>query len=403
MPDFNHMLDRCRYVNKFAATLIDEFLVYYAARHDKVDREFETRFSRFKEVEKEMASNWKSLIKAQYIAQRLFKEQGLIHKYLQRGAITGRSAEEQQFLRETAAYPWRFSFSEIRANPAPDFFEMEDVFTGDIFLLHSPAVTRTIADRPALLWLNLIGYNGSCWQTYGPVAAYQSFSPDDIFFYATELNPAIESDDDLMADVDDNPVRYMVLAWGSSYPLILQQQHEVVQVTGEGTVSDLDVQALRKNFRIEYAEKVFKLSHAVWSEPPHFAEAYYDEASDVVFLSALTDRGYKELSVMLNAQGMKIPTEPDVRLHVPMMNVITKLLKRTTSLNPYSRLFEKRTSPEARDELSKLNRFMDLSLPYINAGQQPDLAVLAKEAGVDPELAAELFQKAMNRIYELRK
>ena len=280
---------------------------------------------------------------------------------------------------------------------------MEDVFKGEVFLLYSPSVTRILSDQPVLLWFNLIGYNGSCWQTYGPVISFHSFCSDDIFFYATELNPAIESDADLMADLDDNPVRYMVLACGSTYPLVVQQENEVVQVTGEGTYTGFDVQALRKDFRVEYAEGVFKLSHEVWSEPPHFAEAYYEEATGKILLFALTDRGYRELSALLIAHGMEIPTEPDIRLHIPMGIVIKKALKKAPVLNPYSKLFESRTSPESQAQMSKFNRFLALALPYINSGQQPDIAALAKEAGIDPELAGELLQTAMGRINELRK
>jgi hypothetical protein len=403
MSDYTLLLDRCQYVNKIFASLIDDFLVYYAARQDKVEREFESRISRFKDIEKEMPSNWKGMIKAQYIGQRIFKAGGLIHKYLNSAAVKARDAEEQEFLRTMAAYPWRFSFSEIRANPASDFYEMEDVFTGEIFLLYSPSVTRILSDHPVLLWFNLIGYNGSCWQTYGPVTAFRGFSADDIFFYATELNPAIESEADLMADVDDNPIRYMVLACGANYPLVAQQENEVVQVTGEGTYTGFDVQALRNNFRVEYAEGVFKLSHEAWSEPPHFAEAYYEEPTGKILLFALTDQGYRELSALLIAHGMEISTEPDIRLHIPMGMVIKKVLKKSPVLNPYSQLFETRTSPESQAEMSKINGFLALALPYINAGQRPDITALAREAGIDPELAAEILQTAMGRVNEMRK
>ena len=403
MPDYNYLLERCNYVNKISAALIDEFLVYYAAKMDKVDREFESRISRFKEIEKAMPSNWKALIKAQYIAQRIFRQQGLIHKYLNHSAVKARNAEEQEFLRSMAASPWRFSFCEIIANPAPDFYEMEDVFTAEIFELYSPAITRTLSERPVLLWFPLIGNNGACWQTYGPVTAFQSFNADDIFFYATELNPLIESDAELMADLDDNPVRYMILVYGSNFPLVAQQGYEVVHVTAEESVNGFNVQALRKDFRVEYAEGVFKLSHGVWSEPPHFAEAYHEEASGKLFLSAFTDKGYRELSTILNTHGMNVPTEPEIRLHMPMVSVIEKVLKRKLEINPYSRLFETRTSPESEAQMSKLNQLLALALPFINSGQQPDVDALAKEAGVDPEQAKELLEKALGRINELRK
>ncbi|WP_315822693.1 hypothetical protein [Paraflavitalea speifideaquila] len=138
-------------------------------------------------------------------------------------------------------------------------------------------------------------------------------------------------------------------------------------------------------------------------EPPHFAETFYEEASGKVLLFALTDRGYQELSALLVAYGMEIPAEPDIRLHIPMGLVIKKTLKKLLVLNPYSQLFERRTSPESQAEMSKINGFLALALPYINAGQQPDITALAREAGIDLELAAEILQTSMGRINEMRK
>jgi hypothetical protein len=53
--------------------------------------------------------------------------------------------------------------------------------------------------------------------------------------------------------------------------------------------------------------------------------------------------------------------------------------------------------------MSKINGFLALALPYINAGQQPDIAALAKEAGIDPGLVTEIHQTAMRRIIEMSK
>lgn len=403
MTDYTNWQDYCNYINKISSSLIDEFLLYYAAQKDKVDREFESKISRFKEIVSEMPSSWKGLIKAQYIAHRIFKEQGLIHKYLNHVTIKTRSAEEQQYLRDAAAYPWRFCFSEIVANPAQDFYEMRDAFTGEVFQLYSPAITRTLAENQVLLWFNLIGYNGRCYQTFGPVTPFLGFTADDIYFYATELEPAIQSELDLIEHINENPVRYMMLAIGSTLPLIFQQDHEMVQVLGEIDNVEWDMQALKKNFKIEYAEPIFKLTHNVWSEPPHFAEIYIEEESGTLLLYALSDQGYRELATILNAHGISAPTEPDIRLHLSMSHVIERILKKELLLNPYGHLFESRQSPETEAELSKLNRLMTLALPYINSGQQLDIPALAKEAGVDPEVAKELLEKSMSRINKLRK
>jgi hypothetical protein len=377
--------------------------MYYAAQKDKIDREFETRISRFKETERQMPSSWRGMIKTQYIVHQIFKEHGRIHKYLNHVAIKERSADEQEYLRSTSNYPWRFSFSEIISNPAPDFYEMEDVFTGEVFHLYSPSVTRTLSEGSVLLWFNLIGYNGYCYQTFGPVTGFRGFTADDIFFYATELDSAIQSEEDLIRHIDENPVRYMILAVGSNFPLVFQQETEMVQVLSESESVDLDTQKLRKDFKIEYAESIFKLTHKIWSGSPYFAEVYYAEETAELLVFALSDKGYRELAGILNNYGLNVPGEPDIRLHVSMSHVIEKVLKRKLQLNPYSHLFEIQESPESDAEMLQLNQFMALVLPYINAGRQPNIAALAKEAGIDYELAKELFDQAMGKINQLRK
>lgn len=402
MPDYNQILEQCKRLNATSAEVLDNFLIYYSATKDKTDQDFETKITRFKDVVKEMPSPWKGMIKSQYIAHRIFRQGGLIHKYLNHVAVKDRSNHEQEWLSNMAAHPWRFCFSQLMANPAPDFYEMEDILTGESFLLYSPTVTRNLEANPVMLWFNLIGYNGSCWQTYGPVTGFCSFNVDDIFFYATEINPAIESEPDLIKDINDNPVRYMMLASGATLPLVIQENHEVVQVTGEGITNKFNVQALKKEFRVEFADSIFKLSHAKWSEPPHFAEAYYDEESRDTLLYALTDKGYHEMAVLLNARGLDIPEEPDVRLHLTMSHVIKKVLKRMPELNPYAHLFEQQKSPETEAEFAKLNQLLALALPDINAGRQPDVAALAKQVGVDQQIAEEVLKKSMDRINYLR-
>jgi hypothetical protein len=403
MINYNQLLDRCKYVNKISASLVDDFLVYHAAIHHKLDRVFDTKISRFKKVVKEMPSNWVGLIKAQFIAHQIFKERGLVHKYLQSAAIKSRNVDEQEYLRETAAYPWRMCFSEIRSNPASDFYEMEDVFTGDTFLLYSTSVTRLLAEHHSLLWFNLIGFNGSCWQTFGPIIPFRSFTPDDIFFYATEVNPDIQSDLDFLKHLDENPIWYMLLAAGSNFPLVFQNDNEIVHVISEIDTSIPDLQTLNKTFEIENAEKVYKLSHKLWSEPPHYAEAYYDEISETMLLSALTDKGYQELCSLLNSQGIQAPFSPDIRLHIPMIQLIKTILNRDLDLNTYSKLFEVKPTTESEAHLTKLNQFISLALPFINAGQQPDVAKLSKEIGLDPEQANEMLKNVTNKIKELRK
>ncbi len=302
---------------------------------------------------------------------------------------------------QMATLPWRFSFSQIANKPAPDFYEMEDVFSGENYLLYSPSVTRTLGEHPVSLWLNLVAFNGACWQTFGPLLGLQSFGPDDIFFYATELNKAIESDEDLLEDVERDPVPYMMLMSGSTYPLVIQRGHESLLVKGEAPLAAFDFEALKTDFRIEFDSSIFKLSHKTLSEFPHLAEAYIDEEGGTLHTFAMTDYGYQELARCLRKYGFNLTDDPDIRIHVSLQNVIRNLLKKDIIINPYSKLFEVKKTPENEDLTQKINQLLALALPDINAGIKPDAEALAKKLGLDPEVAKELLEKVLNRMNKL--
>src|SRR6185312_15694823 len=403
MTDYNSLLAICQNDSRISKEAVDDFLVYYACARDKTDQVFDRKIARFAHVIREMPSNWNGLIKAQFIGHQIFKAGGLIGKYLNHGAVKELKPEQRNYLKKMADQPWRFSLGTVSANPSPDFYEMEDVFTGDAYLLHSRSMSQTLAEHHVLLWFNLIGYNGSCWQTFGPVIAYKSFSPDDIFFFATEINPEIESEEDLTADMEENPILYMMLAAGSNYPLIKSRGHEIVQVSGQGHSGDIDVQALKSGFTVEYVKPVFRLNHAVWSEHPHSTVAYYHEELGTVSLAGLTDAGYHEMALLLKKYGLVVPADPDIRIHVPLLKTMETVFKKRPQIDPYYHLFEKTSSPQAQASLAKLNQFMALALPYINSGKEPDIDALAKKAGVDPESARDVLAAALNKVKEMRK
>ncbi len=397
MKDFNQLKTLCQQQSSISIPVIDEFLIYYAAQRDKVDREFDNRIQRYKAVQKEMPASWARMIKSQYIAHRIFKKDGLIKKYLNHAAIKNLEPEQQNFLVQQSGWPWRFSFSNIVAHPSPDFYEMEDVFTGERFLLYSPAVTRTLEDRPVNLWFSLIAFNGECWQTFGPINGYQSFDEDDIYFFATELNHSIESEDDLLNDVEENPIPYMTLAYGSDFPIIMSEGIEVVQIASEVAAVDFNMQELKKLFKIEYMEGVFKLTHDQWSGSPHFAAAYYEEDNSNILLTALTDKGYHQMANLLNQSGYSIPLSPDIRIHPSLLTTMKRILKREIEIDPYSYMFNVNLSPEDAIMIEKLNAFMQLAMPFINDGIQPDIEALAKQADLEVDIARELLQKLASR------
>lgn len=396
--DFKEIKRICERNTVLSARVIDDFLLYYAAERDKLEPEMVRRFARFKHITGKFQKEWIARLKAQYISHKIFRHDGLIKGYLNHVALKKLGTEERNYLEIQAASPWRFSFSVIRGRLAEDFFEMEDVFTDERYLLYSPGMTRILDSQPAILWLNLIAYNGSCWQSYGPIGSYSSFEPDDVFFFATELNHDITGEEELLADLESNPVPYMMLLSGATTPLIYNKKDQLVHVTAEYPMDSMNTKILTRSFKTEFNDGVYRLSLKRWSIPPHFAQAYYNEIEKTVLLTSMTDRGFTALAKELNKYGYTFSTDPLLRVNLSMLTISSDILKRNIRINEYDDLFTKETPQSDQKVIDKLNRFMELVVPEINAGRQPDIDELALKAGLDKQTALDIFNHLKGRI-----
>ena len=61
-----------------------------------------------------------------------------------------------------------------------------------------------------------------------------------------------------------------------------------------------------------------------------------------------------------------------------MLITSEKILRKKFRLNAYDKLFQIESSPEDTEMMAKINAFMSLILPDINAGRVPDIQTLAK-------------------------
>lgn len=383
--------------------MIDEFLLYYAVEKYNLERDLNLKLGKFSHITNKFPKEWVNRLKSQYIIHKVFKAEGLIGKMLNHASLQRLDREGIGFLEFQAAHPWKFSFSIIKDIPANNFFVMEDVFSEEEYLLYSPGITKTSADQTIILWFNLIGFNGSCWQSYGPIGAYRSFEPDDIFFFATEMDPGIADETDLLNHLENNPVPYMMLLSGANYPLVINKGHQMLLCTAEYEVSHLNPESLSDRFKTEYNEGIYRLCLKKLAGPPHFSQAYFNKAKKILALSAMTERGFRSLVEGLNACGYGFSNEPDIRVHLTMVTTASDILRKRINLLPYEHLFDKESTPNQKDNLDKLNDLLKLALPEINAGRQPDIKALAKKAGVDPQVAEEVIRHAMERLNKMQQ
>jgi len=371
MADFIEIKKVCDRNSSISATVIDDFILHYAVAKNNLAEEFDLKIASYRHITQETPASWVRMLKSQYIIHSIFKEDGLLRKYLN--------------------------------HPESDFYQMEDVFSGDSFLLYSKSTTLTLTEQPALIWFNLIAFNGVCWQTFGPVNAYQSFDQDDIFFFARALNSRIDSEEMLLGDVEKNPVPYMLLLTGGRMPVTVNKKDELLILRGEQEQESLDARQLKDHFKVEYNKGVFRISLKQWDEPPHLAAAYYDEEEKRLTVVSMTDRGFSALAKKMNEHGFSPAPEPQIRIHLSMLFTAEKILKKKLARDPYENLFTPETSPQAKAEIERINHFLQSVMPLINAGKKPNIAALAKEAGVDASLAERIVADAIGRIEAMKK
>lgn len=175
MTNFDELRTLCKETSDITGKVVDEFLLFYSARREDLDKEMDQRLRRFRHVTKQFKKSWINLMKAQYIAHRIFRKNGFITKYLKYAAIKALPPEQLSFLEQQSAIPWRYSFSMIKDNPAADFYEMEDAFTGESYLIFSPSISRILLKERVSFWFNLVGFNGACWQSYCPVTGFSAW------------------------------------------------------------------------------------------------------------------------------------------------------------------------------------------------------------------------------------
>src|SRR5258706_11984534 len=147
MTDFIEIKKICDRASGISTTVIDDFLLHYAAGKDNLAREFDLKIASYKHITQQADISWVRLMKSQYIIHKIFKADGLLRKYLNHEEIKRRPTRELEFLKEQLATPWRFCFSGIEGSPAPDFYQMVDVFSGDSFLLYSKSTTQTLKEQ----------------------------------------------------------------------------------------------------------------------------------------------------------------------------------------------------------------------------------------------------------------
>lgn len=347
MEDFDKIRRHCAINMSKSRQVLDEFLMYYAAERDGIGNLFDKQIKKYKKAAAMLPQSTINRIKSQFILHRVFRENGLIQKYLNHSLINALPAKEYEFLRECSETPWRYSYGKIVDRPAKDFFWIVDEFTAEKYLLFSPGLSQTIDDFPTTDFIfNLISFNGECFETYGPIGGFDSVDGDDIFYFATEKSYEIESNLDLVNDLQMDPVPYCLLISAMGKPRMKSRGREIAVHKSEESIDNVDLERLQSNFKTKEVMGVYRFTIDEVEEFPHFAFAYYDTKSSLFTLKADTDFGYNTLREFLGKFGVDFHTIPDEKVHLTFLPTIENVLRRPMNVDPYATLFEEESEED---------------------------------------------------------
>ncbi len=399
--DYKEIRRLCEKSSRITERVVDDFLLGFAARHHGLEKKMNLAFSRYRHVSSKFEKETVNLFKSQFIMHRVFSEGGLIGKFLKNPSLDRFMGEERSYLIQQAQVPWRFSFAEIIEEPEKDFYRMKDVFSREDYLLFSPSISDLKESGDAWLWFNLIGYNGSCWQSYGPIGAFQSFEHEDIFFFASEKNPDVEDESEVQKDIENDPIAYMMLLSGAAFPRTFHDKDEIIFLMAEHDLETLDTAGLKKGFKSEFDSGVYRFTHKMFGEHPHFAQVFFDEDEKILLFSSMTEMGFLKLIEDFNALGYSFPSIPYFHVRLQMIVTTEDILKKKIVLNEYELLFPEKSDPVDAKAVEDLNAFVSIVLPEINAGRTPDIEGAAQKTGVHIETAHDVVDMIKGKRNEI--
>jgi hypothetical protein len=400
--DFNQFRHTCDVCSAITVSLVDDFLINYCSKREHLDEKIARRLGTFKDVLNKMPKETPFILASQYIAHRLFRADGFVKEYLQLDVIKKRPYEEIAWLSFQEKHPWRFSYFTVQKNLHHEFFILRDELLSEEILVYSPGIQKILLQYDNIqMFFLLIGFNGECWQTYGPLAYFCSMQPFDLLYFARQLKPDTDFMNSIPALIENDPIPFMLLFKGGTIPLTFHEKDMIVYNKSEFHEGAFSPESYSDSFLIIKKYPVYKMQLKGWDEHPHYCNCYYHAEKNLLTLTAMTDRGYSHLVDILEKAGNQLPRTPEIRATMAMIYTAQELLKTEPELIPYEKTFVEPKSPSEESELAKINAFAQSFLDYHNAGRKYDLHALAAAAGIDDAVARDVieqFQKLTNRM-----
>lgn len=392
--DFAAMKTACDASSVIVDAFLDRFLVAYAIQRERLDTLFAREIAPYRKAVKHLPEKWPFHGLPQYAAYRLFRFNGLAARYRSHAVMKTRNDEEMDFLASQVERPWVMSFFSVTQLSDPLFFEAVDVFTGGSHIIYSPGIGDILSKAgPVSMLFLLIGFNGRCWQTYGPMPYFQGIQAFDVLYLAKLVDPRVQRMEDIPAVIDAHPVPFMVLYVGANIPLVMHKEHLTVSCRSEVKNYDFDPGRFSSPAIIEHKQQVYRLTLPDSEGFPHYASCYYHEKKRHLIITALTEWGHGEMVRLLEECGHRVPVFMSVCATLGMLTILKDYYPfKVNDEVPYAKIFaQPPPSAENGKELAKINAAFAEVAEAFNAGGAIDARSLADRHGIDIETARQLI------------
>ena len=94
MKNYDFIRSICDENNRISGKVIDEFLIYYAASRNNLERKMQKEFNSYKHVTSKLKNEFVNMFKAQYLAHSIFKKGGSLKRLVKHAELQRLTNEE---------------------------------------------------------------------------------------------------------------------------------------------------------------------------------------------------------------------------------------------------------------------------------------------------------------------
>lgn len=388
---FKSMLERIEKIDGAITSLIPDLLEIYD-RKENAMKKLTRNMDNYKKVLKRTDERVLSRIPDTIFCHQLFKKNGKISDYLKHPRLNKLSVSEKAIIDLSVEFPWKFALCTFSRKIHGDFMAMQDLFLDEEFVVYSPSISNIVAENSGqTLFYFLRLFNGDCWETYGLVQYYKGFFPKDFIYFAKLQDSSVETMEYVFENIEKNPLPYLFLFNFAEVPVLVFGENKVLNVFCRSDLkyTEFDVEKFKKDFVIKENQGVYYLKPKKTGHVPQIPEVFYNRKRKELIITAGTERDFEKVSAYFSEDGA--PFEPDYSAVLSMVHAASEILQKDKSRTEYHKLFEHEPEPEAKEEMDKMNEFLNEVMKSRNSGALLDIKKVAAKHNINYETACQIL------------